>query len=191
MDLTPLDVRRKKEDLRRSVRGYDSGQVDAFLDVVADRLESLVRSEVRLSEEVRLLREQLESFKERERALNEALIAAQELREETRAQAERAAEIRIREAKQEAEKLVGEARTAVRAHETSLVELGSRRAGLLREMRSLLERFLGDVRAEQDRSPVESESDRAFPGEARARGWGGVGADAAPTPTHVPEDASR
>ena len=151
MELTPLDVRRKKEDFRRQVRGYDSGQVDAFLDLVADRLDQLVQGEVRYAEEVRLLREQLRGFQERERALNEALIAAQELREEARIQAEKSAEMRVREAAREAEQLVADARTAVQEHERSLSDLGMRRAGFLREMRALLERFLDDVRFEENR----------------------------------------
>ena len=62
MDLTPLDVRKKKDDLRRTVRGYDPGQVDAFLDLVADRLEAVVQEEVRLKEQVTLLRERLDGF---------------------------------------------------------------------------------------------------------------------------------
>ena len=33
MDLTPLDVRKKKEDFRRVVRGYDPAEVDGFLRV--------------------------------------------------------------------------------------------------------------------------------------------------------------
>ena len=41
IDLTPLDVRKKRGDFRRGMRGYDTQEVDAFLEVVADRLEEL------------------------------------------------------------------------------------------------------------------------------------------------------
>ena len=40
IDLTPLEVRKKKGDFRRGLRGYDPPQVDDFLDIVADRLEA-------------------------------------------------------------------------------------------------------------------------------------------------------
>ena len=149
MDLTPLDVRKKREDLRRKMRGYDTDQVDAFLDLVAERLEELVQGEVRLAEQVEMLREQLGVFQERERALNEALIAAQELREEARSQAEQAAELRVREAEQEAERLVGEARRSMDHATRSLQELQSRREGFLRGLRSMLERFLAEVEQEE------------------------------------------
>ena len=37
IDLTPLDVRKKKADFRRGLRGYDIEEVDAFLDLAAER----------------------------------------------------------------------------------------------------------------------------------------------------------
>jgi cell division initiation protein len=151
MDLTPLDVRKKKDDLRRTVRGYDPAQVDGFLDLLADRLEEVVQEEVRLKEQVTQLRERLGSFEERERALNEALIAAQELREEARLQAEKQAGLRIQEADQQAERLVGEARRAAEDSERALEDLHGRRASFLRGMRSLLDRFLAEVSYEEEK----------------------------------------
>jgi cell division initiation protein len=138
MDLTP-------------VRGYDAAQVDAFLDLVADRLDELVQGEVRLTEQVQMLREQLGVFQERERALNEALIAAQELREEARTRAEQAAELRVREAEHEAERLIGDARRGVEDATRALQDLQRRRDGFLRGLRSMLERFLADVDHEETR----------------------------------------
>ena len=35
IDLTPLDVRKKKGDFTRTLRGYDTPTVDQFLDLVA------------------------------------------------------------------------------------------------------------------------------------------------------------
>lgn len=149
MDLTPLDVRKKKEDLRRSVRGYDVAQVDAFLDLVSERLEKLVQSELRLSEQVSVLREQLTAFQDRERALNDALVTAQELREEARAQAEKAADLRIREAEQAAGELTRDAARLVEESRRSLRELHMRRSGYLRSLRTMLERFVEEVEQEQ------------------------------------------
>lgn len=173
MDLTPLDVRKKKDDLRRTVRGYDPAQVDGFLDLVADRLEEVVQEGVRMKEQVRLLRERLGGFEERERALNEALIAAQELREEARLQAEKQAGLRIQEADQEAQRLLGEARRAAEDSERALADLHARRASFLRGMRSLLDRFLSEVSYEEARlagpgaagdEPARSAEDGAEPG---------------------------
>ena len=44
IDLTPLDVRNKRGDFKKLLRGYDPQEVDVFLEIVAERLENLVRS---------------------------------------------------------------------------------------------------------------------------------------------------
>ena len=164
MDLTPLDIRKKKDDLRRAVRGYDFAQVDTFLDLVADRLEVIVHEEVRLKEQVTLLRQRLKDFEEREQALNEALIAAQELREEARLQSEKQADLRLQQAGQEAERIVGDARRAVEDSEHKLTDLHARRASFLRGMRSLLERFLEDVAYEEARLAGSPDDSAESPG---------------------------
>jgi len=151
IDLTPLDVRKKKEDFRRAVRGYDPAQVDGFLDLVADRLEDLVGRELRLREQSELLKEQLAAFQEREKALNEALVTAQELREEARAQAEKSADLRVREADRQAREILREAESAVHGARRGLDELRVRRAGFLRSLRATIEHFLVEIEEEERR----------------------------------------
>lgn len=141
IDLTPLDVRKKREDFRRSVRGYDPGQVDAFLAVVADRLERYVREHVVLSERIGRQEEQLESFRTRERALNEALLAAQELREEARLQSERDASVRVREAETRAHAVLADAEQVVRLCHEKVEDLKATRGRFLASLRKLFERF--------------------------------------------------
>lgn len=151
IELSPLDVRKKKDDFARALRGYDADQVDSFLDVVADRLEQLVRDERGLRERVGTLEEELERFREREKALNDALLAAQELREEARTQAEREAELRIKEAESQAEKIVDSAREEAREAQRRLDDLRRRREAFLRSFRGTLQRFLDEIDAEESR----------------------------------------
>lgn len=151
IDLTPLDVRKKKGDFRRSVRGYDPALVDDFLDLVAERLEELVKQNVALSERTQQLQEQIASFRDREKALNEALVTAQELREEARVQARREMELVRREAETEAERIREEGRRALDdiTHEIHMLE--SRKLQFLRAFRSLLDRHLAEVEVEERR----------------------------------------
>lgn len=188
IDLTPLDVRKKKEDFRRSVRGYDSAQVDGFLDVVADRLEALVREHASLSERVEHLAESLKSYQERERALNEALLAAQELREEARSQAERDAAVRLREAETHAEAILLDADQAIRHSTRRLEDLRARRRQFLKNFRTLVERYAEYIELEETRLETEPEdlgdllerlqTDLAEEGTTYAGGRGADPADA-------------
>jgi DivIVA domain-containing protein len=151
IDLTPLDVRKKKGDFRRTMRGYDAESVDDFLDQVADRLEEVVRENYGLREKATQLSQAITSYRERERAMNEALISAQQLREETRLQAEREAELTLREARVEAERLLDDARRRLTLVEESLRRVQSQRGQYLRGLRTLLERHLDEVSVEEDR----------------------------------------
>lgn len=155
MELTPLDVRKKKDDFKRVVRGYEPAQVEAFLEICAERLDGLVQNEKRLQAELDAMRERLAAFQERERALNEALVSAQELREEARAQAEKGAELRLREAEQEATAIRQRAEAATEISSRALEDLKVRRAGFLRSLRGSLERFLGEIEQEERRLAAE------------------------------------
>ena len=108
--LTPLDVR--KQEFRKSLRGYETLGVEDFRMRVADALERVIRERSVLEERLAALTDQLRAFREREKAMNEALVAAQELRADTRAAAEREAKVIIREAEAEAKRRLEEARVA-------------------------------------------------------------------------------
>ena len=151
IDLTPLEVRKKKDDFRRSVRGYDPQQVDAFLTVVADAFERHVRERTVLSDRIGQQEEQLQSYRAREKALNEALLAAQELREEARLQSERDAGVRVREAETRARAVLADAERTVRLCHDRVEDLRATRGRFLASLRKLFERFDEYLDFEDDR----------------------------------------
>ncbi len=151
IDLTPLDVRKKKGDFRRSVRGYDPELVDDFLDMVAERLEELVKQNVALTERAEHLQEQVASYREREKALNEALVTAQQLRAEAQAQADREAELVRREAQGQAERIIEEGQRSYRELIREIEALEARRRQFFRAFHSMLERFSADLELEESR----------------------------------------
>ena len=143
--LTPLDVRRY--DFGRALRGYNPARVDQFRDQVAEELERLTRINQDLDSKARSFHEQLRAFRERDKALNDALIAAQQLRDDVRGQAEREAQLIIREAQGEAERVIETARAEVRRMEEELDNLDRSRRTYLAQMRTLIARQLSEVEA--------------------------------------------
>ena len=143
--LTPLDVRR--QEFRHSIRGYEPLGVEDFRMRVADELERVLRQNSVLEERVAALTEQLRVFRERESAMNEALVAAQQLREETRAAAEREAQVIVREAEAEGRQRVEEAHRAEEEARGRLLDVQRQFAGYLAGFRALLERQLAELRA--------------------------------------------
>ncbi|HEX2076287.1 MAG TPA: DivIVA domain-containing protein [Longimicrobium sp.] len=152
IDLTPLDVKKKKGDFRRAVRGYDPAAVDDFLDTVSARMEELVRENVMASARLESMTESIANYRERERAMNEALVSAQQLREEMREQAAREADLVLREARAEAERIVGEARRQATAAAEALRRIQGQRVRFLRLFRTLVERQLQEIEQEEDRT---------------------------------------
>lgn len=159
IDLTPLDVRKKKGDFRRAVRGYDGASVDDYLDTVASRMEELVRENGALSARVEGMTESIAAYRDRERAMNEALVSAQQLREEMREQATREADLVLREARAEAERIVGEARRQATMAAETLKRLQGQRVRFLRLFRALVERQLHEIEQEEERTAAVGRGD--------------------------------
>jgi DivIVA domain-containing protein len=143
--LTPLDVRRY--DFGHAFRGYDPARVDQFRDQVADEMERLARINQDLDSKARSFHEQLRAFRERDRALNDALVSAQQLRQETKEQAEREAMLIVREAQGEGERLLEEVRGEVRRVQSELDALERSRRSYLSQMRTLITRHLSEIDA--------------------------------------------
>jgi DivIVA domain-containing protein len=146
--LTPVDVRRM--EFPKAMRGYDQGRVDDFREQVADELERLTRANQDLESTVRSLNEQLRGFRDRDKALNDALVSAQQLRADVREHSEREAQLILREARAEADRLVQGAQADAMRFSDQIMLLARMRRGYLKQFRVMLERQLAEIAAEED-----------------------------------------
>jgi DivIVA domain-containing protein len=144
-NLTPLDIR--KQEFRKSLRGYDANSVEDFRIRVADALERVIRERSVLEERLAALTEQLRVFREREKAMNEALVAAQQLRQDTRVASEREAQVIVREAEAEAKRIVEETRAAEGVAQARMAEAERQFQAYVGGFRALLDRQLAELRA--------------------------------------------
>lgn len=142
---TPVDIR--SQEFRRTLRGYDPEGVEDFRTRVAAEVERLLRERVVLEERAQSFREQLTSFREREKALNEALVAAQQLRAETEQAAQRQAELVLQEARANAERMLSDARAAEQRVRREIEAAQRHFTAYLASFRTLLERYLSEVDA--------------------------------------------
>ncbi|MGQ0647118.1 MAG: DivIVA domain-containing protein [Gemmatimonadaceae bacterium] len=143
--LTPLDIRRF--DFGSALRGYDRARVDQFREQVANEVERLVKQGQALEAKAQGFHEQLRAFRERDKAINEALISAQQLRAEVKEQAEREAQLILREAKAEGERIVAAAHNETKKVEADLDTLVRQRRAYLLQLRSMVERQLAEIEA--------------------------------------------
>lgn len=160
--LTPLDVRRY--EFGKALRGFDPDRVNQFREQVAEELERLTRINQDLEAKARGFHEQLRAFRERDKAINDALISAQQLRTDIREQAEKESQLILREARAEAERLIDEARADIRRMEDQVASLDRGRRAYLAQLRMMIERQLSDViAAEQSGSDAPSRDGAVSP----------------------------
>lgn len=143
--LTPLDIRRY--DFGSALRGYDRARVDQFREQAANEVERLVKQCQVLEGKAQGFHEQLRAFRERDKAINEALVSAQQLRAEVREQAEREAQLILREARAEAERIVAGASNEIRKIQGDLETLTRQRRSYLAQLRTMVERQLSEIEA--------------------------------------------
>ena len=78
--LTPMDIHNK--EFKHSFRGYNEDEIDEFLDQIVNDYEKLFRENDKLKEEVTHLKKDAESYREREKSINDTLLLAQKTAQE-------------------------------------------------------------------------------------------------------------
>ncbi len=156
--LTPIDVR--AQEFSRTAFGYETASVEDFRERVAAEMERLLKERALQEERTQNLREQLKSLREREKAINDAVMMAQQLREATHKAAQKEVDVIIREAKVKADEIVQEARESEVGVRRDLEEAQHQFNAYLYAFRRLLDRQMAELDAlaehERDGSPPEA-----------------------------------
>ena len=139
MKLTPLDIRHK--EFKRGMRGYVDGEVDEFLDEIADEFERLFKENIELSERGEALQEKLDQYRNLEETLQNTLVAAQRSAEELKANAQKEAQLMLSEAELKARQMVNQSYADKQAVEKQIVVLKSSEEDFRFKFRSLLEGY--------------------------------------------------
>ncbi len=136
MALTPLEIQEKT--FSSSLFGYDKGEVESFLEEVAETLKDLQRENNQLKDEVARLEKELEKLRTEERLIREAIIKAQELAERLKNQAEEEARLIVEKAQEERKRLLTQAQEEKDKVQQEIELLKQERERLLLELRTAL-----------------------------------------------------
>jgi len=147
MRISPLDIRQQQFTVRM-FRGFDSHEVDAFLDDVAEDYEAVLKENALLKEQLATHEDRSRGLGERERALQDTLVTTQRLGEEMKAAARREAELHMREAELRGEKLLEEIRSEEAKIKGEIQSLRRTRRQLIEDLRSTLESYYRLMSAE-------------------------------------------
>jgi cell division initiation protein len=135
-----VEIRRK--EFRNAFRGYDATEVDDFLDTVADEFERSYSESQRLAEEVSNLEGRLAQFQELEDSIHSALVHAEEAARDLRRNANKEAELIVREAKERAHRILADSSSRVERVQESYEVLNKAKQEFANDFRQLLKGYL-------------------------------------------------
>lgn len=137
MKVSPLDIQQKQFSTK--FRGFDVEEVYAFLEVVREELEELLKENSSLKEQLKRTEEQLSEYKKMDATMRETLITMQKMVEDYETNAKRQAEIIIRDAELKADKLLREAQDKVIKIHEDITDLKGIRKHFKEELRRLID----------------------------------------------------
>ena len=149
-DLTPLDI--QKQMFNRAFRGYALDEVRAYLHLIAEEFEKLLKEQERLASENVVLREEVGDYVDRERMLKDTLLSAQKVSEEIRANAHKEADLIVKDAELRAERAIQQAMQRVGELERAIQELRMERKSLRNKLQATIGLFgqMIELDAEQE-----------------------------------------
>ena len=110
--IMPIDI--DKKDFTRDKKGYNSREVDEFLDLIIVDYEKVLNDNRNMAHKIKFLEKQLEESQKSDTAMLDTLETAKSLMADISASAERRAELMMRDAELEAESMLLEAKTTVK-----------------------------------------------------------------------------
>jgi cell division initiation protein len=140
MRITPLDIQQKQFPMK--FRGFDVEEVYAFLEVIREEMEELLRDNANLKESVQRNESQIREYKDMESTLRETLMTAQQMVEEYKINSRKEAELLIKEAELRAETMMQEAHEKVIKIHEDITDMKGIRRHFKEELRRLIENHL-------------------------------------------------
>lgn len=133
----PIDI--DKKEFSRDKRGYNSREVDEFLDIIVADYEKILNDNRSMAHKIKALEKQLEEAQKDDNAMLDTLETAKKLMADISASAERRAELMMRDAELEAENMLLDAKVSLRQLNDEHTILSNKIQRLRANFRKMLE----------------------------------------------------
>ncbi len=110
--ITPLDIQNK--EFKKSLIGYNTKDVDLYLDSINDNYEKLYKENIELKDKIGILSDQIRQYNNLEETLKSTLVIAQSTADDVTSSARKKAEIIVEDAEIQAKNRINEAVNEVR-----------------------------------------------------------------------------
>ena len=137
MKLTPLEI--KQQTFEKSLRGYDTADVQAFLTLVSNEFEHLMNKNKELEQEIEKLTDRVKHYERVEDALHETLQTAKESMEQKVSGARQEAKSMVEKAEMEADAIIQDANHNRQQIRQSILRLLDRREEIINGISNYLD----------------------------------------------------
>lgn len=135
--VTPIDIQQKR--FHAVFRGYDRTEVEMFLDLVRDEMETLFREVTELRDFRQSYDQRLRELNEREETVKNTILMTQKLMEDQKDNARREAAVIIKEAEFRGQQILSNAQDEKAKLEVEIQELKRRKHHFLQDVKKVVE----------------------------------------------------
>ncbi len=153
MRITPLDIQQKTFTMK--FRGFNVEEVYAFLEIIREEMEDLLRENATLKENMQRSDSQVREYRDMETTLRETLMTTQQMVEEYKTNARKEADLILKEAEIRADQLIREAQEKVIKIHEDITDLKGIRRHFKEELRRMIENHLRMLDIDGERSREE------------------------------------
>ncbi|MBU3208452.1 DivIVA domain-containing protein [Clostridium algidicarnis] len=111
MKITPMDISNK--EFKKVLRGYDSEEVDEFLDKIVEEYEVLFKENAILKEKMSVMDDKIDHYSNIENTIQNTLVLAQNAAEQAKKSAQKEADLIVRNSNETAQKILDKAHSDV------------------------------------------------------------------------------
>ena len=145
--VTPLDIQQKR--FHMGFRGYDRTEVEMFLDLVRDEMETLVREVTELREFRQSYDQRLNELNEKEETVKNTMLLTQKLVEELKENARKEAALVVKDAEVRSQQIIGNSQVEKARLTGDIHELKRRKHHFLQDIKKVVEMHLEMVNFEE------------------------------------------
>lgn len=136
--ITPMDIHNKT--FSRKLRGYAEDEVNSFLEEVVSDYERIYREHREMEEQMDTLKTKLANYEKMEATMSSTLVMAQETADNVKKNAEKEAELIIREAKAKRQQIIADAEVERRTTNAAIMKTEG-------DMKLYIEKILTNLRS--------------------------------------------
>ncbi len=136
MKLSPLNI--KRQEFSKQMRGYDTNEVSAFLERLAEEVDNLQKENEDLKKELEAANARITDFRKIEKNLQDTLLRAQETSAKSAESAKRQSGLILKEAEIKAQQLVEKAKIQANELRNAVANLREEKDILVAKLKSIV-----------------------------------------------------